>query len=88
MNKEKQNARYTARRLLEQGRLLRKDVCEKCGDKPKPFIRVNGRKQSRLEMHHPDHTKPAEVVWLCTKCHLAFHAQEKSTNATSVIENN
>lgn len=24
-------------------------------------------------MHHPDYSKPLEVVWMCRPCHLAEH---------------
>ena len=26
-----------------------------------------------VEKHHPDYSKPLEVIWLCRPCHLALH---------------
>ena len=34
--------------------------CERCGDK-------------NTEGHHPDYTKPNDVIWLCRCCHLDEH---------------
>ncbi len=39
--------------------LLGKHKCEKCGKK--------------AEMHHPDYSKPLDVIWLCRKHHLEIH---------------
>jgi len=41
-----------------------KDYCERCGSK--------GEK-GRLERHHPDYSKPLEVITLCKCCHLEEH---------------
>jgi hypothetical protein len=38
--------------------LNKKDFCEKCGA------------ASNLEKHHPDYSKPLEIVTLCRKCHI------------------
>ena len=38
-------------------KLLRPDKCEQCGKECKPHG------------HHPDYSKPKEVVWLCVSCH-------------------
>lgn len=50
---------------VAQGRLVRPDVCERCGEKPGP----DSLGRSRIEGHHLDHSKPLEVIWLCDSCH-------------------
>lgn len=40
---------------------LQKEPCRVCGD-------------ANTEMHHPDHELPLMVVWLCRRCHLAWHS--------------
>lgn len=58
-NPDKTNARFKARMAFLSGELKQKD-CEHCG-----------RKKS--EMHHPDYTKPLDVIWLCKPCHGREH---------------
>lgn len=36
---------------------------------------------SLLQRHHPDYSKPLDVVVLCRKCHTAEHLRLKSVNA-------
>ncbi len=57
----KQKARYLMGRALLSGELKRKS-CEKCGAK-------------KTDGHHPDYSKPLEVVWLCRKHHKAAHGR-------------
>ena len=50
---------------IDYGKLIRPDVCSRCGNNP-------GRDamgRSRIEGHHVDHNKPLEVEWLCDSCH-------------------
>lgn len=58
---EKRRAEQQARRALLAGRIQRKTSCEHCGY------------AGKLQMHHPDYSKPLEVVFLCTKCHGKAH---------------
>lgn len=58
----KQLARTHARKALNLG-LIFKHNCT-CGNE-------------KSEMHHPDYSKPLEVVWQCKACHSAFHALER-----------
>lgn len=44
--------------------------CEKCGS------------EEKLHRHHPDYSKPLEVVILCHKCHFALHKREIDTSKT------
>jgi hypothetical protein len=61
-NPGKARAHQAVQGALASGR-LRKCPCSACG-------------ASRVEAHHPDYTKPLEVVWLCRKHHLALHGKE------------
>lgn len=40
---------------------LRKSACELCGA------------TDRLHMHHPDYSKPLDVITLCQPCHVTVH---------------
>lgn len=54
-----------ARKLLnyhiKKGNINRPDVCGKCF------------KNYRIQAHHDDYSKPLEVRWLCSKCHVMEH---------------
>lgn len=41
---------------------LRKPECEVCGSKP-------------AQCHHIDYSDPERRMWLCSKCHGAYHSQ-------------
>jgi hypothetical protein len=43
------------------GILTRPDHCSQCGSR------------KRIQAHHPDYSKPLEVVWLCATCHGKVH---------------
>lgn len=51
---EANKARAIVGREVRMGRLI-PEPCQKCGKK--------------AQAHHPDHTKPLEVEWLCPKHH-------------------
>lgn len=55
----KANARAYANVYQKRGLLIQKP-CEDCGS-------------NKSEKHHPDHTKPLAVIWLCRPCHLKRH---------------
>ena len=57
-NKLKVEAQQEARRLLISGKIKRQKICSDCG-----------ATDVRLEMHHPDYSRPQFIVWLCCKCH-------------------
>ncbi len=48
-------------RAVAKGTLVRPDRCCICDEKVK------------TEAHHPDYSKPLDVVWLCTVCHKQLH---------------
>ena len=63
-NPEKYQARNAVNNAIRDGRLDKPDHCEKCNA------------TGRIEGHHPDYSKPLEVMWLCFICHRAEHDQD------------
>lgn len=57
--RQKDNARSHANQYQRRGK-LKPEPCLRCGS-PWP------------EKHHPDYSRPLEVVWLCRPCHLKEH---------------
>jgi len=54
----KMKARSALNDRIRRGIIARPATCSTCGQR--------GR---RIEAHHPDHSQPLLVVWLCTACH-------------------
>lgn len=52
-------AREAVRRAIKSGRLT-KQPCHICGDE-------------KVEAHHPDYSRPIDVVWLCRDHHEEVH---------------
>ena len=61
-NPEKATARNAISNAIRDGRLQRKP-CEVCG-------------AAKSEGHHPDYSKPLEVMWLCRTHHLEQHGKK------------
>jgi len=61
-NPEKYKSRCSVRNAIRDGR-LKKKPCEVCGCVD-------------VEAHHPDYSKPLDVVWLCRKHHLEEHGKQ------------
>lgn len=59
--RHKHEARWKVNRAIAAGRLTR-EPCSVCGSE-------------RSQAHHPDYSKPLEVVWLCAKHHADEHAR-------------
>ncbi len=57
--KIKDIARSYANTYLRRGMILR-EPCKICSS-------------VKVEMHHPDYTKPLLIMWLCRRCHLELH---------------
>lgn len=55
----KDTARSYAGVYLRRGKIVR-TPCVECGAEP-------------AEMHHPDYSKPLEIMWLCRPCHMELH---------------
>ena len=57
-NRHAQRAHWKASKAQMGGVLVKPQACEQCG-----------ARRRQLEKHHPDYSKPLEVLWLCSKCH-------------------
>jgi len=60
---EKVACRIETRKAISGGVLV-KTPCKVCG-------------VLKVDAHHPDYSKPLEVVWLCRKHHSELHTKEK-----------
>ena len=58
---------------IKKGIVQRQTYCEQCGDRGK-F--KDGR--TAIQAHHPDYNDPLQVMWLCQKCHHAWHKKFKA----------
>jgi len=67
-NPEKTECHQKFKYALKKGILIRANTCSACGINCKP----NG--------HHPDYSKPLEVIWLCVGCHKKEHKRIKVLN--------
>ena len=54
---EKNHARYLVRQAVKSGKLIPLEECEFCGS------------ENRIEGHHPDHSQPFLLLYLCKECH-------------------
>ena len=53
------NARAYANTYLRRGKLKR-EPCFVC-------------QSTSSQMHHPDYSRPLEIMWLCRPCHMEMH---------------
>jgi len=54
---EKTHARYLVRQAVKSGKLIPLTECEFCGS------------ENHVEAHHPDHSRPFFLLYLCKDCH-------------------
>jgi len=59
------SAQTVARYALITGKIKRKLICEICNINP---VQAS---------HHPDYTKPLEIMQVCDECHMRLHADLK-----------
>lgn len=64
IDKVKNKARRLVNYAVGKGEITLPDHCETC------------QTTENLEKHHPDYSKPLEVVVLCRLCHAQLHALE------------
>ena len=58
-NKDRQRVRDAVRYALKTGKLV-KTACQVCG-------------KDEVDGHHPDYSRPLDVVWLCKEHHSQVH---------------
>lgn len=58
---DKERARYDARNAIRRGELVKPDKCSLC------------HKHDIINAHHPDYSKPLEIIWVCSMCHGNIH---------------
>ena len=65
---------------IEDGVVVRKSRCETCGD---TGTFKDGR--TAIQAHHPDYNKPLDVMWLCQRCHHAWHKTHRAIPRQEVM---
>ena len=63
---EKARARSLLSNAVCDGKIIRPNKCSLC-------LCEN----SKIEAHHPDYSRPYDVVWLCKSCHFVVHGRIK-----------
>jgi predicted DNA-binding protein YlxM (UPF0122 family) len=61
-------AQNKVEKAILRGRITRPENCERCGASG---TFKDGR--SAIQAHHPDYSKPLDVIWLCQRCHHDEH---------------
>jgi hypothetical protein len=59
-NRQKWQAHNILNSAIQRGEVKRPTECLVCGNES-------------VHAHHPDYSKPLDVVWLCRVCHAAIH---------------
>lgn len=67
---ERKAARSAVSNAVREGKLLKMD-CAFCGS-------------SNTVAHHHDYARPLDVTWLCTPCHIRFHALERMAREAAI----
>lgn len=71
LNPEKYKAHNAVNNAIRDGKLF-KQPCFFCGE-------------SRVTAHHPDYSKPLDVVWMCHLCHRRLHAYEEKAEQIKAL---
>lgn len=71
---ERHQAREQIRQAVRRGAIIRKDNCEHCGA------------TGKIEMHHPDYSKPLEIEQLCRTCHIKADDERRLRELLQEIE--
>jgi hypothetical protein len=69
LHPEREYARRVITQLINSKKLIPPLKCTLCN------IRRN--KKRKIVAHHPDYSKPLEIIWICQKCHINIHNKKK-----------
>lgn len=61
LHPERTRARELVQRAVKSGALIRPERCSRCN------------REGKITGHHPDYSKPLDVIWLCHPCHAQEH---------------
>jgi hypothetical protein len=67
------NAHNILEYAIKKGIVKAKKRCEHCKE-----IKTFKDGRTGVHAHHPDYNKPLEVIYLCQKCHHAWHKNNKA----------
>ena len=67
---ERELAGNILRKAVKAGQIVRPGKCQECSSAPR-----NRLGHVMIEAHHPDYSKPLDVMWLCKPCHAAEHSR-------------
>lgn len=70
-NQEKVWCYQQLQHAVQKGDVLKSATCQTCG-----------ATDVRIEGHHPEYSKPLDVMWLCSPCHRDLHVQQRRTERT------
>ena len=62
---ERNKSRQLARISKHRGKLI-PELCWVCGT------------TQNIEIHHPDYSKPLQVIWLCQPCHITLTNEQRA----------
>lgn len=62
-HKLENRSRKLFRYHIKAGNVKESNICEECGS------------MKYIEAHHPDYSKPLDVIWMCKKCHKRIHKE-------------
>ena len=63
-NREKKNCHRRVQVALKSGALIRPWRCPSCG-----------KETRKVHAHHNDYSKPLDIWWLCSSCHVRLHKE-------------
>jgi hypothetical protein len=71
---QKRTTRHKLRYAVKRGLINKPKKCSDC------------KEEKALQGHHPDYSKPLEVIWLCRKCHDSLHRIERLKNKPLIVK--